>query len=98
DRRTEQQLPNTPDQRKYSRLLSQVGAAYSLIPIAGWLYLSGVLVKDAHLRTAGLLGGEALADALIVSEAFKFVAGRQRPLDGNGAATSSTEAIRSRPV
>ena len=62
-----------------------MGAAYSLIPIAGWLYLSGVLVKDAHLRTAGLLGGEALADALIVSEAFKFVTGRQRPLEGDGA-------------
>jgi len=50
------------------------------------------------LRGTGVLGGEAVADALIVSEVLKYAAGRQRPLVGMEAGTSSTEAIRSRPV
>jgi len=84
DRRSSRQLPNTPDQRAYSRDISQAGAAYTLIPIAGAFYLGGVLANSPKLRGTGLLGGEALADALIVDEVLKFAAGRQRPLDGNG--------------
>jgi membrane-associated phospholipid phosphatase len=84
DRRTSRQLPNTPDQRAYSRDISQAGAAYSLIPIAGAFYATGVLAKNPRLRGTGLLGGEALADALVVGEVLKFAAGRQRPLEGDG--------------
>ena len=84
DRRAAQQLPNTADQRRFSRDLSQVGAAYSLIPILGGFYATGVLAKNPKLRGTGLLGGEAVADALIVSEVLKFAAGRQRPLIGDG--------------
>jgi membrane-associated phospholipid phosphatase len=84
DRRSSQQLPNTADQRTYSRDVSQLGAAYSLIPIAGAFYVGGVLAKNPKLRATGLLGGEALADALIVSEVLKYATGRQRPLEGDG--------------
>ena len=84
DHRSAQQLPNTADQRRFSRDISQVGAAYSLIPILGGLYVSGVLAKSAKLRGTGLLGGEAVADALIVSEVLKLATGRQRPLVGDG--------------
>ena len=84
DRRSSQQLPNTADQRAYSRDMSQMGAAYTLIPIAGAFYVSGVLAKSSKLRGTGLLGGEALADALVVDEVLKFAAGRQRPLEGDG--------------
>ena len=84
DRRTSRQLPNTPDQRAYSRDVSQAGAAYSLIPIAGALYFSGVLDKNPRLRGTGLLGGRALADALVVCEILKATTGRQRPLEGDG--------------
>ena len=84
DHRSSQQLPNTPDQRRFSRDISQVGAAYSLIPILGGFYATGVLAKSAKLRGTGLLGGEAVADALIVSEVLKLAAGRQRPLVGDG--------------
>jgi len=84
DRRTSRQLPNTADQVAVSSHVSQVGAVYTLIPAAGGLYVSGLLAHDAKLRETGLLGGEALADALIVSEALKLAAGRQRPLEGDG--------------
>jgi membrane-associated phospholipid phosphatase len=84
DRRTSRQLPNTADQRTFSRDLSQLGAAYTLIPILGGFYVSGVLAKDAKLRGTGLLGGEAVVDALVVSEVLKLATGRQRPLVGDG--------------
>jgi len=84
DRRTSRQLPNTADQVAFSRHVSQVGAVYTLIPTACGLYLSGLLAHDAKLRETGLLGGEALADALIVSEVLKLAAGRQRPLEADG--------------
>ena len=85
DRRTARQLPNTRDQLAVSGHISQAGAAYTVIPFAGALYLTGVLAKNPKLRDTGLLGGEALADALIVSEVIKAATGRQRPLEGDGS-------------
>jgi membrane-associated phospholipid phosphatase len=84
DSRSSRQLPNTGDQLAFSRRVSQVGAVYTLIPITGGVYLSGVLTHDAKLRETGLLAGEALVDGLIVSEVLKFATGRHRPLEGDG--------------
>ena len=57
---------------------------YTLVPVIGGLFLSGVLTKQPKLRETGLLAGEALVDALIVSEVLKVATGRQHPLEGNG--------------
>ena len=84
DHRTSQELPNTADQMTYSRDVSRLGAAYTIIPIAGGLYFAGVLTGHSKLRDTGLFGGEALVDSLIVSEALKAATGRQRPLEGDG--------------
>src|SRR5947209_17593079 len=84
DRRAYQQLPNTGDQVAFSRGISRVGALYTLAPIAGGLYLGGVVLKQSKLRATGLLGAEALADGLIVSEILKTATGRQRPQEGDG--------------
>jgi membrane-associated phospholipid phosphatase len=84
DRRTTRQLPNTGDQLAFSRGVSQLGAVYTLVPLAGGLYLSGALTKQSKLRETGLLGGEALVDGLIVSEVLKAATGRERPLEGDG--------------
>ena len=67
----------------FSRGVSRLGAEYTLIPIAGGLYLSGVLTRQPKLRDTGLLGAEALVDGLIVSEVLKAATGRQRPLEGD---------------
>jgi membrane-associated phospholipid phosphatase len=83
DRRSAQQLPNTRDQLAVSRHVSQIGAEYSLIPIAGGLYLGGALSGQRKLRTTGFLGAEALVDCLILSQALKVTTGRQRPLEGD---------------
>jgi len=84
DRRTSQQLPNTADQLAVSRGFSRLGAVYTLAPIAGGLYLGGVLTHQPELRDTGLLGAEALVDGVIVSEVLKAATGRQRPLEGDG--------------
>jgi membrane-associated phospholipid phosphatase len=84
DSRSTRQLPNTKDQLAFGRDVSQLGAVYTLVPVIGGLFLSGVLTKQPKLRETGLLGGEAVVDALIVSEVFKVATGRQRPLEGNG--------------
>ena len=84
DHHSSQLLPNTADQMAYSRGVSQMGALYTLIPIAGGLYLGGILTGHAKLRDTGFLGGEALADSVIVSEVLKAATGRQRPLEGDG--------------
>ena len=84
DRRSSQLLPNTEDQVAFSRHVSELGAVYTLVPIAGGLYLGGFLTKQSKLRDTGLLGGEALVDGLIVSEVLKAATGRQRPLEGDG--------------
>jgi membrane-associated phospholipid phosphatase len=86
DRRSSRQLPNTGDQVAFSRAVSQVGAVYTLVPIAGGLYLGGTLAKQSKLRDTGMLGAEALLDGLIVSEVLKTATGRQRPLEGDGGA------------
>jgi membrane-associated phospholipid phosphatase len=84
DSRSTRQLPNTKDQLAFGRDVSQLGAVYTLVPVVGGLFLAGVLTEQPKLRETGLLGGEAVVDALIVSEVFKAVTGRQRPLEGNG--------------
>ena len=84
DHRTSEQLPNTGSQVAFSRHVSQVGAAYTLIPLAGGFYLTGALTRQSKLRETGLLGGEALLDSLMVSEVLKAATGRQRPLEGDG--------------
>jgi membrane-associated phospholipid phosphatase len=84
DHRSAQVLPNTADQIAYSRGISRVGAVYTLIPIAGGLYLGGLLTGHSKLRETGFLGGEAVVDSLIVSEIIKAATRRQRPLEGDG--------------
>lgn len=84
DRRSSQQLPNTGDQLAFSRGASRLGAVYTLVPIAGGFYLTGVLARQPKLRETGLLGAEAIVDGLIVSEVLKVSTGRQRPMEGDG--------------
>jgi membrane-associated phospholipid phosphatase len=86
DRRIDRQLPNTRDQVAFSGHVSQLGAVYTLVPLAGGFYLGGVLSKQSKLRDTGLLGAEALVDGLIVSEVLKAATGRQRPMEGSGGA------------
>jgi membrane-associated phospholipid phosphatase len=86
DHRTSKALPNTIRQVSFSRNVSQIGAVYTTLPVAGGLYLYGRAADDPHAREAGALGTEALMDAFVVSSILKYAFGRERPdyPGGNG--------------
>ncbi len=84
DRSTARQLPDTRDQLRVSGYVSDVGSLYTIVPLTGAFYLTGVLTDNAKARETGLLGAEALVDGVILFEAFKLTIQRQRPLEGDG--------------
>jgi len=84
DRWTVQHLPNSSSQVSVSTWGSRIGSAYSLIPISGAFYFIGTGTHDERFRETGLLAFETLLDSSLVVEAVKLVAGRARPLEGDG--------------
>ena len=78
------QLPNTVDQVTISHDVSQIGAGYTVVPIAAGFYIGGAFAHNEKARETGLLGAEAIIDATIIAEVGKLATRRQRPLDGNG--------------
>ena len=83
DNSIEQRLPHSPTLIQHSRSLSNYGVA-SLIGGGAGLYLWGKKTKDDHAQETGFLAGEAAVDSFLDAEVIKFVAGRDRPLQGNG--------------
>lgn len=61
-----------------SRLASDA-AAGALIGAAGAAYLWGRLTHNPHQQETGLLGLEALANAMVVNNVINLAAGRERP-------------------
>lgn len=84
DRWTSKQLPNTPDQISGSSVISQFGAAYSVVPGVLAFYVIGARRGDQRLRETGLIGAEALANSLLVNTGLKVATWRERPLEGGG--------------
>jgi membrane-associated phospholipid phosphatase len=85
DKWTSKQLPNTPGQIRVSGIVSQPGAAYSLIPGVVTFWAAGAIRHDDRLRETGLLGAEALANGIVVSTVLKVATERERPLEGEGS-------------
>jgi membrane-associated phospholipid phosphatase len=79
DRKTSTALENSPGQVAWANRLSQVGAAYTLIPVTAGFYGAGIWANNAQARETGVLGAEALLDSLIVVSVLKPIAGRVRP-------------------
>ena len=84
DRRTATQLPNTVDQVSISSDVSQIGAAYTIIPITAGFYIGGAISHNPKARETGILGAEAALDSLIVVTILKTITQRPRPLEDNG--------------
>ena len=66
-----------------SQDISDIGL-YSTLATTGVLYLSGIARKDEHARETGFLGLEAFGNTLVVDAVTQLIAGRERPLEGNG--------------
>jgi membrane-associated phospholipid phosphatase len=84
DRTISMELPNTKDQRAFSRHVSDLGATYTVYPLAAGFYLEGAFFHDAKARETGVLSAEAIGDSLIVVELLKLATSRERPLEGSG--------------
>ena len=78
DRDSSLHLPNSPSTLKNYRDLSNYGLGGMAGAVAG-LYLWGSTTHDEHTRETGILSGEAVVDALLVSQALKYTTGRERP-------------------
>jgi membrane-associated phospholipid phosphatase len=62
-----------------SNRISDIGSAYSLIPISAAFYLIGTGTHDEKFRETGLLSFETLIDTSLAGEALKLATDRSRP-------------------
>lgn len=79
DRRISDSLENSHGQVQWGGRISQIGAAYTLVPLVAGYYGFGVLADHAKAREIGVLGTESLLDSLIVAGVLKEVFRRNRP-------------------
>jgi membrane-associated phospholipid phosphatase len=84
DKWTEKQLPNTNAQVRLGNYASNIGATYTLIPIAAGFYFLGTAKGSDRFREAGLLSFETLIDTTVVETIVKTATDRARPLESNG--------------
>src|SRR5256886_7616901 len=77
------QVPDKPNQLRRSKNVSDF-ATYSLVGAAGASFLWGHLTNNDRLRESGLLSGEAAVNSTAVTFALRAIAGRERPLVGDG--------------
>ena len=77
-------LPNTDDQVKWSKHVSQIGTIYTLGGIVGGTMLAGKKKNDQELFNVGKSSARALVDSIIISYGLKFATARERPLENDG--------------
>lgn len=85
DHRTMAALPDTRGQLAVSGAVSQLGAVYTTFGIAAAFYLGGELGGKDRARETGMLATNALIQSMILSGVLKELAGRNRPLAGDGS-------------
>jgi len=74
---------NSKGQVRWGNRISNIGAAYTLIPIVAGSYVYGAWRDDPKAREIGVLGTESLLDSLIVAGVMKEVFRRNRPDEKN---------------
>jgi membrane-associated phospholipid phosphatase len=78
DRDASLHLSNSISTLKHYRDFSNYGLA-GMGGVVGGLYLWGKATNDEHKQETGFLSGEAVANALVVTEILKYATGRERP-------------------
>jgi membrane-associated phospholipid phosphatase len=84
DKHTERQFPNTTTQVRLGNDTSNLGTAYTLIPISAAFYLLGTARSDERFRETGMLSFETLIDTTLIETLIKTATDRARPLEANG--------------
>jgi membrane-associated phospholipid phosphatase len=77
-------LPNSNDQVLAGKYVSNIGAAYTLVPLSAAFYFIGTASKTEHFRETGLLSFETLINSTLVEVVIKAATRRERPLEGDG--------------
>ena len=83
DKRTSAWVSRNGSLPGVSRDVSWNGGIYAAAGVSAGMYAIGRWKGNDHLRETGVLAGEALADSQIVTQAAKFIFGRQRPNEGD---------------
>ena len=84
DKYAARNMPNTSFQTHLVADFSNIGAAYTLIPISAGFYFLGTAAGSDHFRETGMLCFETLIDTTIMETIIKSATDRARPLEGNG--------------
>ncbi|HEY2848053.1 MAG TPA: hypothetical protein VGI80_09565, partial [Pyrinomonadaceae bacterium] len=84
DERTSDFVDRSGSLPGFSRFVSSGGGVYAVAGVPLGMWAIGRSTHNEHLRETGLLAGEALIDTEVVTQATKFVFGRQRPNNGTG--------------
>ena len=79
----ERKLPSGANFIKQSKSFSNYGAV-GFAGLVGSAYLWSRATNNDHLRETAVLSGEAAIDSLLITEPLKAIAGRNRPLEGDG--------------
>jgi hypothetical protein len=77
-------LPNTPDQVKWSKRVSQIGAIYTLGGVVSGLMLVGKKKDEPEMFDTGRSSARAFINAAIVNYSLKYATARERPPDNDG--------------
>jgi membrane-associated phospholipid phosphatase len=83
DTAIEKHVPKTPSTVSHAATASNAGLA-ALAGVGASMYLWGYATHNDQPRETGMLAGEAGIDALLDTEAFKYIFARDRPFTGNG--------------
>lgn len=83
DTAIEGHVPTNPTTVSHAQTASNVGLA-ALAGVGAGMYLWGYAAGHDQPRETGLLAGEAGINALIDTEALKFIFGREQPFTGDG--------------
>jgi membrane-associated phospholipid phosphatase len=62
----------------------RTGSIAALGAASGGLFLWSLRTHDLHQRETGILAGEAVFNALVLTEGLKYATGRERPTQDNG--------------
>ena len=84
DQYTATAAPNTQRLVTLGDAASQLGAAYTLIPLTAGFYFAGTHFQNTRFREAGLLSFEAMINVTIVDTVIKAATMRERPYQGDG--------------
>jgi membrane-associated phospholipid phosphatase len=84
DKHIQKVAPDTSTLRTIGSDTSNLGAAYTLIPVGAMFYFAGSAKNSQHFRETGMLMFETLINTTLVELIIKSATNRERPLEGNG--------------